>query len=74
MASSEQQQKNRRDPIATEAFIVLDSRSMCFAQQSKLSGVAEHAHLPKTWYGMSAYAKDGIVVCFFQSAQKLKTR
>jgi hypothetical protein len=29
---------------------------------------------PKTWYGMPAYAKDGDVVCFFQSAQKFKTR
>src|SRR5438874_12791188 len=29
---------------------------------------------PRTWYGMAAYAKDGKVVCFFQSAQKFKTR
>jgi uncharacterized protein YdhG (YjbR/CyaY superfamily) len=29
---------------------------------------------PKTWYGMPAYARDGDVVCFFQSAQKFKTR
>lgn len=29
---------------------------------------------PKTWYGMPAYAKDGQVICFFQSAQKFKTR
>jgi uncharacterized protein YdhG (YjbR/CyaY superfamily) len=29
---------------------------------------------PKTWYGMPAYAKNGKVVCFFQSAQKFKTR
>jgi len=29
---------------------------------------------PKTWYGMPAYAKDGNVVCFFQSSQKFKTR
>lgn len=29
---------------------------------------------PKTWYGMPAYAKDGKVVCFFQSAEKFKTR
>jgi uncharacterized protein YdhG (YjbR/CyaY superfamily) len=29
---------------------------------------------PKTWYGMPAYAKDGKVVCFFQSADKFKTR
>ena len=29
---------------------------------------------PRTWYGMPAYAKDGDVVCFFQSAQKFKAR
>jgi uncharacterized protein YdhG (YjbR/CyaY superfamily) len=29
---------------------------------------------PKTWYGMPAYAKDGNVVCFFQSAAKFKAR
>jgi uncharacterized protein YdhG (YjbR/CyaY superfamily) len=29
---------------------------------------------PKTWYGMPAYAKDGKVVCFFQSADKFKAR
>jgi uncharacterized protein YdhG (YjbR/CyaY superfamily) len=29
---------------------------------------------PRTWYGMPAYAKDGKVVCFFQSGQKFKTR
>ena len=29
---------------------------------------------PKTWYGMPAYAKNGKVVCFFQAAQKFKTR
>jgi uncharacterized protein YdhG (YjbR/CyaY superfamily) len=29
---------------------------------------------PKTWYGMPAYARDGKVVCFFQSAEKFKSR
>ena len=47
-------------------------------------GMAERIHAivkasapalsPKTWYGMPAYAKDGKVVCFFQSAQKFKSR
>ncbi len=32
------------------------------------------ALVPRTWYGMPAYARDGKVVCFFQSAQKFKTR
>ncbi len=29
---------------------------------------------PKTWYGMPAYAKNGKVICFFQSADKFKAR
>jgi uncharacterized protein YdhG (YjbR/CyaY superfamily) len=29
---------------------------------------------PRLWYGMPAYARDGNVVCFFQSAEKFKTR
>ncbi|HEY4088446.1 MAG TPA: hypothetical protein VGM43_21090 [Bryobacteraceae bacterium] len=47
-------------------------------------GMAERIHAivranapmlsPKTWYGMPAWAKDGDVVCFFQSGQKFKTR
>ena len=47
-------------------------------------GMAERLHTlikasapdlsPKTWYGMPAYAKDGKVICFFQSAQKFKAR
>jgi uncharacterized protein YdhG (YjbR/CyaY superfamily) len=48
------------------------------------SGMAERIHAivkanapelaPRTWYGMPAWAKDGNVVCFFQSSQKFKTR
>jgi uncharacterized protein YdhG (YjbR/CyaY superfamily) len=30
--------------------------------------------MPKTWYGMPAYARDGKIVCFFQSADKFKAR
>ena len=29
---------------------------------------------PKTWYGMPAYARDGEIICFFQSSAKFKTR
>jgi uncharacterized protein YdhG (YjbR/CyaY superfamily) len=32
------------------------------------------ALVPRLWYGMPAYARDGKVVCFFQGAQKFKTR
>jgi len=47
-------------------------------------GMAEQVHAiikanapdlsPRTWYGMPAYEKDGHVLCFFQSAQKFKSR
>ncbi len=30
--------------------------------------------MPKTWYGMPAYARDGKIVCFFQAADKFKSR
>ena len=30
--------------------------------------------IPRTWYGMPAYAKDGKIICFFQSSAKFKTR
>lgn len=30
--------------------------------------------MPRTWYGMPAYSKDGNVICFFQSAEKFKAR
>ena len=32
------------------------------------------ALVPRTWYGMPAYAKDGKVICFFRSAEKFKER
>ncbi len=35
---------------------------------------AAPALVPRTWYSMPAYARDGKVVCFFQSAQRFKTR
>jgi uncharacterized protein YdhG (YjbR/CyaY superfamily) len=65
-----------------------DGESAVLARIAEMSGadraMAEHLHAivkatapalsPKTWYGMPAYAKDGKVVCFFQSAQKFKSR
>ena len=48
------------------------------AMAERLHGIVKASALvlsPKTWYGMPAYAdKDGKVVCFFQSAQKFKSR
>jgi uncharacterized protein YdhG (YjbR/CyaY superfamily) len=45
------------------------------AMAERIHAIATKAGLaPRTWYGMPAYAKDGKVVCFFQSAQKFKAR
>jgi uncharacterized protein YdhG (YjbR/CyaY superfamily) len=65
-----------------------DGESDVLAKIAEMSqpdrGMAERLHVlvmtsapdlsPRTWYGMPAYAKDGDVVCFFQSAQKFKSR
>jgi uncharacterized protein YdhG (YjbR/CyaY superfamily) len=65
-----------------------DGESAVLAKIAEMQGpdraIAERLHTlitasapalsPKTWYGMPAYAKDGKVVCFFQSAEKFKSR
>ncbi len=48
-------------------------RSMARRLHASVKAAAP-ALAPKTWYGMPAYAKDGKVVCFFQSAHKFKAR
>ena len=74
----------RRGPRAGKA----DGESDVLAKIAEMQGpdraMAERLHAiikasapalsPRTWYGMPAYALDGKVVCFFQSAQKFKTR
>src|SRR5438067_4041652 len=74
----------RRGPRADKA----DGESAVLAKIAEMPepdrGLGERLHAiikasasalsPRLWYGMPAYAKDGKVVCFFQSAQKFKTR
>jgi uncharacterized protein YdhG (YjbR/CyaY superfamily) len=74
----------RRGPRADKA----DGESDVLAKIAEMQGpdraMAKRLHAivkasapalwPRTWYGMPAYAKDGKVVCFFQSAQKFKAR
>ncbi len=74
----------RRGSSATKA----DGESDVLAKIAEMSepdrSMAERVHAiikaaapdlsPRTWYGMPAYARDGNVVCFFQSAQKFKSR
>jgi hypothetical protein len=62
-----------RDVLAKIAEMPEDDRVMAERLHALIkAGVPELA--PRTWYGMPAYAKDGKVVCFFQSGQKFKTR
>ena len=74
----------RRGPRAAKA----DGESDLLAKIAEMTEpdrvMAERIHViimasapdlsPRTWYGMPAYAKDGKIVCFFQPAQKFKSR
>jgi uncharacterized protein YdhG (YjbR/CyaY superfamily) len=59
--------------LAKIAALSQPDRAMCERLHALIKANAP-ALSPKTWYGMPAYAKDGNVVCFFQSGQKFKTR
>ena len=61
------------DVLAAIAAMPEPDRSMA-TRLHTLVKTSAPALSPKTWYGMPAYAKDGNVICFFQSAQKFKTR
>jgi uncharacterized protein YdhG (YjbR/CyaY superfamily) len=62
-----------RDVLAKIAEMPEPDRAMAERLHAIIKASAP-ALSPKTWYGMPAYAKDGKVVCFFQAAQKFKSR
>ena len=62
-----------RDVLAKIAEMQEPERGMAKRLHAIIKASAP-ALSPKTWYGMPAYAKDGKVVCFFQSATKFNTR
>ena len=62
-----------RDVLAKIAEMPAPDRAMAERLHAIIKASAP-ALSPKTWYGMPAYAKDGKVVCFFQSAHKFKSR
>jgi len=62
-----------RDVLAKIAEMAEPDRAMATRLHAIVTRSAP-ALAPKTWYGMPAYARDGKVVCFFQSAQKFKSR
>ena len=73
-----------RGPRATNADGEGDVLAKIAEMPERDRAIAERLHAiikasapalsPRTWYGMPAYAKDGNVVCFFQSAHKFKAR
>jgi uncharacterized protein YdhG (YjbR/CyaY superfamily) len=62
-----------RDVLAKIAEMQGPDRAMAKRLHAIVTASAP-ALSPKTWYGMPAYAKDGKVVCYFQSAQKFNSR
>ena len=65
--------EGENDLLATIAEMPEPDRAMATRLHAIIKANAP-ALSPKTWYGMPAYAKDGKVVCFFQSAQKFNAR
>ncbi len=62
-----------RDVLAKIAEMPEPDRAMAERLHAIIKASAP-ALSPRTWYGMPAYAKDGKIVCFFQSADKFKSR
>jgi uncharacterized protein YdhG (YjbR/CyaY superfamily) len=65
--------KGERDVLAKIAEMPESDRALAERVHAIVAGCAPGLS-PRTWYGMPAYAKDDKVVCFFQSAQKFKSR
>ncbi len=61
------------DVLAKIAEMAEPDRSMATKLHAVIKATAPTLS-PRTWYGMPAYARDGKVVCFFQSGQKFKSR
>ncbi|ABF45475.1 hypothetical protein Dgeo_1178 [Deinococcus geothermalis DSM 11300] len=69
--------KNRadgeRDVLAKIAEMPESERALATQLHAIITASAPELS-PKTWYGMPAYARDGKIVCYFQSAQKFGSR
>ncbi len=75
-----QEQRARANKVDEESAVLAKIAEMPEADRAKAARI--HAIIkasaptltPRLWYGMPAYSKDGKVLCFFQGAQKFKTR
>lgn len=83
-SARERRAASRRNPADERADGERDVQAKIAAMAEPDRGMAERIHeivkaaapdlVPRTWYGMPAYARDGNVVCFFQDAAKFKAR
>jgi hypothetical protein len=73
MKASAQKADGESEVLAKIAELPASDRALAKRLHAIIKASAP-ALSPKTWYGMPAYAKDGKIVCHFQSAQKFKTR
>jgi uncharacterized protein YdhG (YjbR/CyaY superfamily) len=71
--ASRDREAGERDVLAKIAEMPEPDRAMAERLHAIVTASAP-ALSPKTWYGMPAYAKDGKIVCFFQAADKFKSR
>ncbi len=71
--ASKDRSAGEKDLLAKIAEMPPHERAMASRLHTIITETAPHLW-PKTWYGMPAYARDGKVVCYFQSAGKFKTR
>ena len=71
--ANKDREAGERDVLEKIAEMPAPDRSMAERLHAIIKASAP-ALSPKTWYGMPAYAKDGKVVCYFQSADKFKSR
>jgi len=83
-SARERKTASRRGPVDERAQGELDVRAKIAAMPAAERAMAERIHelvtttapsfVPKTYYGMPAYARDGKVICFFQTKSKFKVR
>jgi uncharacterized protein YdhG (YjbR/CyaY superfamily) len=71
--ANRKKEEGERDVLEKIAEMPEPDRTMAKRLHAIITETAP-ALWPKTWYGMPAYAKDGKVMCFFQSAEKFKAR
>lgn len=77
LKAEERMKKNRAEGEKALLEKIAEMEGSDKVMAEKLHDIATSAApdlMPRTWYGMPAYAKDGKVVCFFQGAQKFDSR